>query len=116
MKWIFTIALMSASAAQALPVRIEMGDETFVPQAEVRFESPPNIISTPPYMLIMQAPDIEGFAQFTAGKSGQKMLVFVCDAVVFSPELAAPISDGRIDINTAFLNGRLDAFLRVGCP
>jgi len=111
------LALFWAGAAQAgLPVRIQIGEAVFEPQAEVSFRRNLRTLSTPPFTLKMQAPDIEAFAVFTQGREGQPMQVFVCNEVVFSPDLRQQITNGRIDIHTAMVNGRLEVFVTQGCP
>jgi preprotein translocase subunit SecD len=116
MKLFLAFALLSATTAQALPVRIEIGDGVFTPQAEVSFRRNLRTLSTPPYTLEMQAPDIAAFAAFTQERTGQEMRVVVCDEVVFSPDLSAQIENGKIDIHTAMANGRLESFVTQGCP
>jgi len=116
MKWFLAFALLSVTTAQALPLRVQMGEDTFMPQAEVDIQRNLRTLSTPPFTVRMQAPDIVAFAQFTAAHTGMEMQVFVCDEVVFSPVLSAPISDGEIYIHTAMANGRLEAFSTQGCP
>ena len=116
MKWFLASALLSATAAQALPVRIEIGDGVFTPQAEVSFRRNLRTLSTPPYTLEMHMTDIAGFAAFTRGRAGQKMRVIVCDEVVYSPDLQAQIEHGKIDIHNAPEGGPLERFITQGCP
>ena len=110
------MALLGASAAQALPVHIEINGAVFSPEAEVDIQRHLRTLSTPPFTIRLQAPDIAAFAAFTQARIGEMMEVFVCDEVIFSPKLLAPISDGEIYIHTALVNGRLEAFVSGGCP
>ena len=113
---LLAMILPVSAVAAPLPVRIEVGDGVFTPQAEVSFRRNLRTLSTPPFTLEMQAPDIADFAAFTRGRAGQEMRVIVCDEVVFSPDLRAQITNGRIDIHNAMVNGRLEAFVTQGCP
>jgi len=113
---ILALILPVSACAAPLPVRIEIGDGVFTPQAEVNFRRNLRTLSTPPYTLEMQAPDIEAFAAFTEGREGQEMRVIVCGEAVFSPDLRAQITNGRIDIHNAMVNGRLETFVTQGCP
>ena len=109
--------LLLAGAARAeLPVRIEIGEAVFIPQAEVSFRQNLRTMSTPPYTLIMRAPDARAFAAFTADEVGQIMDVIVCDEVVFSPSLRTLIPNGRVDIHNAPVGGLLETFIGQGCP
>ena len=110
------MALLCATTAQALPVRIEIGEAVFLPQAEVDIRRNLRTLSTPPFTVVMQPPDVANFAAFTHGRVGQDMRVFVCDTVVFAPKLLAVIENGQIYIHTAMANGRLEAFTTQGCP
>jgi hypothetical protein len=113
---ILAFLLPVSACAAPLPVRIEIGDGVFTPQAEVSFRRNLRTLSTPPYTLVMQAPDIEAFAAFTEGRAGQPMQLFVCGEMVFAPDLSAPITNGKISIHNAPEGGRLETFLTQGCP
>lgn len=113
---ILVLLLPFSASAAPLPVRIEIGDGVFAPQAGVNFRRNLRTLSTPPYTLVMQAPDIERFAAFTEGRAGQPMRVIVCGAVVFAPDLRAPVTNGRIDIHNAPETGPLEQFIEKGCP
>lgn len=113
---ILAFILPVSACAAPLPVRIESGDGVFTPQAEVSFRRNLRTLSTPPFTLKMQAPDIADFAAFTRAHIGQEMRVYVCGEVVFSPTLLKPVEDGAIYIHTAMVNGGLEAFSTQGCP
>ncbi len=112
---ILALILPISASAASLPVRIEIGDGVFAPQAEVNIRRNLRTLSTPPFTLELQAPDIEAFASFTEGRAGQPMRVIVCDKVVFAPDLRAPIINGRIDIHNAPKNGQLEQLIEKGC-
>jgi len=113
---ILALILPASACAAPVPVRIEIGDGVFVPAAEVGFRRNLRTLSTPPYTLEMQEPDIAAFTAFTEGRSGQRMRVIVCGEAVFSPDLRAPVSNGKIDIHNAPEGGALETFITKGCP